>query len=294
MKKQLHVTALTTLQGCGHRYYLRYIKDIHRPRSTRLAVGTAAHKAIARNLTNKAVKGELLDREEVDDIAAETINEEAGKEDLTDDGVTTIAKKRQGELVDESVAFSRVHYDQRAPFSRPAIIEQEINGEVQKVTTVERPYVLEMSHYPFNLAGTIDLLDNTAKPGKKPKFAIRDNKTARKMPNLDTAKSAIQLTAYAMATRYLDDQKYPIETVFDYLVIGRKTKDDEAVSSVAMRNAEDEKSFLRIFELGCKTIETGLFMPAEPGSFLSPCGFCEFRFGDCRFYSDPKTAGIRK
>lgn len=289
-KPQLHVTAITRMQTCGHWYYLSNIKGIHYPLAAKLAVGIAAHHGASQNLRHKAIKGELLPREQVAEESLDALKKEADKGDgLSDDDKTPITKKRMDELRDETVRFAAVHYEQVAPKAKPAIIDQEIGGEMRQVTSVEFAYVLAMKNWPFDLAGTIDLLD-----GKPKKFTIRDNKTARKMPSGNPAINSSQLTAYSMAVHHVLGQPYPIKSSLDHLVIGRKTKPDELARRETQRNADQEKVFLRIFQAACRSLEAGVFMPADPGHFAAPCSYCPHRWGTCVYYTDPSLIGTKR
>lgn len=287
-KRQLHVTTLQTLLTCGHRFYLRYVKAIHRPKAVNLAVGSAVHASAGMNLIHKVANQKLMPESDVLDHSRDAISFEIGEgEGLSDDGLRPINLKRQAEIVDETVAFSRVHYNQVAPQARPTTIEQEVNGRVLVLPSVEWAYVLEMTHWPYNIAGKLDLL-NLNDQGE---FDIHDTKTTRKSPSDDVADANIQMTPYSMAVHYILKQDYPIKSSLDYLVIGRKSKADEAVSRETERNALHEKFFLRIFERAVKAIEAGIFLPADPGHYSRPCSLCEYRHGDCMFYRDPKTIG---
>ena len=287
-KRQLHVTALQTLLTCGHRFYLRHVKAIHRPKSPNLAIGSVTHDASASNLIHKIANAKLMPEDEVLDHARDGIKFEIGEgEGLSDDGLRPIDKKRQAEIVDETIAFSRVHYNEVAPKTNPAIIEQDVNGRTLELPSVEWPYVLDMRHWPFNIAGKIDLLDLNSDG----EFDIHDTKTTRRKPADDVAEANIQMTPYSMAVHYILDQPYPIRSSLDFLVIGRKKLGDEAMYRKTERSAAHENIFLRIFERAVKTIEAGLFLPADPGHFATPCKNCEYRHGDCVFYRDPSTIG---
>ncbi len=288
-KKQLHVSTLSALSSCGWKYYLRYIKGIHRPRSPNLAVGSAAHKANAGNLTYKvASKGKLLPHHEVQDLARDALNGEAAKgEGISDDGLKKIDAKKRGQLVDETVRCADIHYHCVAPEVNPGTSVIVSDGEEITVPDVERPYVLEMSNYPFNLAGTIDLIDTV--DGKK---MIRDSKTSRRKPDEFIAKKSIQGTAYTMALHYTDKVPYPIDFNLDYLLLYKNPSSDDHVLRRGQRTQEHEKGFIRMFETACRMIEAGIFLAADPGSFMSPCSFCEYRHGDCIYYRDPKTVAF--
>lgn len=287
-KKQLHVTALQTLLTCGHRFYLRHVKAIHRPKSPNLAVGSAVHASAGMNLIHKVATKKLMPEDEILDHSRDAISFEIGQEEgLSDDGLRPINKQRQAQIVDETIAFSRVHYKGVAPFANPVTLEQNVGGRMLELPSVEWPYVLEMTHWPFNIAGKIDLLHLN----DHSKFDIQDTKTTRKMPSENVADASIQMTPYSMAVHYILKQDYPITSTLDYLVIGRKTKPDEAAPRVTERDGAHEKFFLRIFERAVKAIEAGIFLPADPGHFASPCPSCEYRHGDCMFYRDPKTIG---
>lgn len=288
-KKQLHVSVVSSLASCGWKHNLRHIKAIHRPRAPNLAVGSSAHRANAGNLTYKvASDGKLLPQDEVRDLARDALNDEANKgEGISEDGITKIDNQLKGKLVDESVRCADIHYNHVAPEVNPGKSIIVSGGEEIVVPDVERPYVLEMSNYPFNLAGTIDLIDRV--DGKK---MIRDSKTSRRKPDEFIAKKSVQGTAYTMALHYTDQVPYPIDFDLDYLLLYKDPANDAHVKRCGQRTREHEKAFLRVFETACKMIEAGIFMPADPGGFMSPCGFCEYRHGDCMYYRDPKTVAF--
>ena len=288
-KRQLHVSTITLIGSCAHRYYLRHIRAIHRPRSPALVVGSAAHKGSAMNLTHKVANdGELLPLDEVTEITSKSLNEECDREEgVSKDGIKKITRKEQGELVDESVRFAKIHYDHVAPVVNPGKAKVVVDGEEMEVANVERPYVLNMKNYPFNLAGTIDLVDEDEQG-----VCVRDSKTARRSPAPFKAQSSIQGTAYTMALHYMDKIPYPIGFGLDYLVKLKDPKNDKHVHQRSERHLEGEKVFLRIFEMACKVIDNQCWMPAEPGGFSSPCNYCEYRHGDCVYYRDPTTVAF--
>jgi len=263
-KAQLHSSAIG--KTCMEAFRRRYLEGEIIPPGVAAIVGTGTHKGVEVNLSHKISTGELLPVDAVQDAARDGLIAawESTAITLTPEESTQDVREVRGQAVDKAVRLARLHHAEKAP---------EINP-----VAVERPWSLEIPGYSFELVGTIDVLETVA---------IRDTKTSGKSPQPDAALRSVQLKAYALAMKVLDGTP-PEKVILDYLVDGKAAK---AVSLEYEPTDEDFQVVLARIDIIDKMLKSGIFPPAEPGSWACSEKWCGY-WRTCRYVAHPKQFSI--
>ena len=249
-RPQLHASGMGLLTNCGEAWRRRYIEGEVVPPSAALIIGSATHASIDINLSNKIENGELLDVGAVREIAADMV------QTSFDGGDVMLEKgeskgKAAGVAKDMAVSLSELHHADVAPWIDPE--------------SVETSFLIHAEGYPFDLAGTYDVLEHGG--------VVRDTKTCKAKMSQAKADGSVQFDAYAFAYK-LTRGELPKRMVFDNLV---KTKVPKYVEVETVRDDGDTQCFLRRFEAACKVIEAGVFLPADPTqSWLCGPRYCGY------------------
>lgn len=261
-RPHLSMTQLDMLSKCGEQYRRRYVdKDIIPP-GVAAVVGKATDRSVNQNLEHKIATKELLPLEQVADTARDVLNQEwQSGVVLADEEVGRGVKVVKGEAVDKAVRLSLLHAKQTAPIIEP--------------THVQRKWTVEITGYPMDLFGYIDVQEGTS--------SVRDTKTAGKTPNANAADQSDQLTGYALAVRVLDG-KAPEKVVLDYLI---DNKMPVAKSFESTRDADDFAALLHRVEVAIVALEKGVFIPARQTDWWCSARWCGYH-ATCRFVRQPK------
>lgn len=265
-KFQLHVTALSMLSKCGEQFRRRYPGGEKLPPGVAALVGTAVHRTKARDLVHKIETGALLSAEEIRDLARDNLTGAWDQQGvlLTPDEAAMGITRAKGEAIDKTIRLEELHHRQVAPALSP--------------THIEQPFVLDISGYDFQLAGTIDIRE----VGR-----IRDTKTSHKSPSDGEAGRSLQLTAYALAVQ-VETGVYPRRGFLDYLV---DTKVPKAVSSEREFAATDFNPFLERVAQAHRAIEAGVFVPARPEDWWCSEKWCGY-FPTCKYALRPAPVSL--
>ena len=260
-KKQLHWTYLQDLLRCGEKFRLKRIEGVYEPSTVRLISGRAVHR-----FAKTALNDGLPDKKEewAKDVTRTAFESIWGGEDEVrpDNGSTIKASKALG--VDRALACSLAWIDEVLP-------------TIGKAEAVEWPWVLKCGGYPFDLSGTIDLVD-LGEYGE----SVRDLKTKTKSPNKNEANESDQLTLYAFA-RSQHTKKNVASVGLDCLVALKGGV--KYVKQVSGRDRMDYQLFLRIFEAACKTIEAGIYLPCQHSDWWCSPIYCGYYNSHCRYRS---------
>ena len=268
-KPFLHATMLDQLFKCGVQFQRRsgylfdvwHKKEIIRP-NIPMAVGTAVHKSIQLNLSHKIETGLLLPIDSVSQSARDSfaIAWESGlafspEEELDGD-------KTFGTAVDQAVALSALHYREAAPNIEPK--------------AVERYFELELEGFPFDLAGTMDVIEESQ---------FGDTKTRSRMPN-DGDILTVQFGVYSIAFQSLSN-RMPDDIYMDALVktdpptyvrisLGGQPKH---LIEMTLRRIERAAELITAVKEGRQA-----FAPADPGSWICSARWCGYH-KTCPFWS---------
>ena len=268
-KPQLHQSQIDLLFQCGHKFYLQYILGQRSYSSTALFLGEVVHKAAATDLTHKLEnEGVLLDAEAVKDNALDFTCElwDSAPLLLDDEEKEAGLKKVKGNLIDSSVSLSTLHHEACAPNIFP------VEGGI------ERAWLIECPGYPFDLSGKMDVDAGES---------LRDLKTSKAAPGQIVADRSFQLSIYAMA-KYLIDKVMVKRIFYDVLT---KTKVPKAITYETSRTIDDFRTARARFEIACKLIENGIFVPARSTDFLCSPKYCSF-YDSCKYVSNPKQISM--
>ena len=239
---------ITTYLRCPLVYYFRYIKNLKRPASGHMHLGTAFHKANEVNYKQKIESKKDLELSVVKDAYGEAWDKPREEIDYQDEN--------PAELKDAGYGLVEVYYNEAATKTQPVYVEQ---GASLQVPELDREILLY-----------IDLVDD--------KQIIRDSKTTSKAPAEDEAKKSLQLSIYAMGYRALTGKKEK-GLGLDYAV---KTKTPKFIPlrEPARTDWELERDLKDIREVA-RCIAAGLFPPCAPGYWLCSRKWCGY-FDICR------------
>lgn len=237
-KPAFHHSMLTMLSKCGMQFYYRYIEGRKSPPGVALIVGTAVHRACELDLLHKMETGQPAPVAEVKQKAAEALDATwLGEEPLLDDeersrGVGLV----RAEAKDEAVTLSALANKELTPILNPIALEHKIR--------------LDLGSFPFDLEGTVDVIEANA---------IRDRKTAAKSPSEGDADGNPQLELYTLMR--LKETGQQVDTIALDVLVKTKTPKVVTVKAPAPRNFEPTK---RRLEMAAKVVESGAFYPADP------------------------------
>jgi RecB family exonuclease len=260
-RPQLHASALE--MKCMEAFRRRYIEGEIIPPGVAMIVGTGTHRSVELNLTEKIKTGSLLPIEAVIDAARDGVNSawESSEIRLDPEEMIKGLKAVKGEAVDKAVRLSRLHATSKAPALSPKF--------------VERKWSVELTGYPMDLVGTIDIQETTP--------IIRDTKTSGKTPPANCADRSLQLKAYALAVWRIDGEA-PKKACLDYLIDTAKPK-VETFESEPTR--EDFTVLLARIETLAMAMEKGVFIPVEPTHWCCDPKWCGY-YQTCRYIRRPK------
>lgn len=245
---------------CGMQYKFRYIDGLRIPPGVALIVGTATHKAVEYDLTNKIQSGELLPLEAVQDLAALAFkaNWNASEVKVDEDELAEAGSmaKVKGAASDKAVRLASLHHRKVAPSISPVHIE--------------RYFRLELKGYPFDLDGFMDVQEPDA---------VRDTKTTGKSPSKDEADNSMQLTMYGLAFRSLEGRN-PAKLILDYLV---DKKEPQEVTQTSERSDEDYRRLVMRAERAHEAIDKGVFIPTDPSNWVCSAKWCGYWESVCPF-----------
>jgi hypothetical protein len=263
-RPQLHASALE--MKCMEAFRRRYIEGEIIPPAVAMIVGSGTHHSIDVNLTEKIKSGNLLPLDAVKEAARDGVNiawEQGVK--LDPDEAARGIKAVRGEAVDKAVRLATVHARDMAPKLKP--------------THVERKWALELTGYPMDLVGRIDIQEALV--------SIRDTKTSGKTPAENCADRSLQLKAYAAAVRAIDGA-LPKAAVLDYLI---DTKTPALKSFASEPSVEDTHALLARVETVALAMEKGVFIPVEPTHWCCDPKWCGYH-STCRYVRQPKQFAI--
>lgn len=182
-KPQLTNSMLTELWTCGIRFQRKYGARFgvwHEEEKTMpnvaMAVGSAVHRVVEASIKRKIEEGATPPREQVGDLARDEFSGivQAGlfmTENEAQDKDSVVNKAEA-----QAIALSQLHHDFVLPEIRPVKVEQK--------------FVLDMTGWPFDLAGRIDLIEEDD--------TVSDVKTTGKTMGVECA-SSMQMATYWLA-----------------------------------------------------------------------------------------------
>jgi len=220
--------------------------------------GSGTHKGCQWDFDRKIQTGALMPVEELVDVTRDAVNniwDERGVRLLPDEREEG-EKNVRGRTVDSAIRLVTQYHEDVAPSIVPA--------------RVERPWVLHLEGYPFDLAGQIDLDEEIS--DDLPTGRIRDWKTRKVSPVSGSADSSIQLSVYAMAKKVLDGGIPAV--ALDFLVDLRRGP--KIVTQESKRTERHFRTVLAHFEAMIMALERGVFLPTNPDNWWCSERFCGY------------------
>lgn len=272
-------SALTTLQMCGHKWYLRYVMKDWRPVGYAAKRGSTVHH-VAKEVHKRQMvelktweggKPEIEEMpgspksvQEARDLAATNFEKQ-----VQDGGIYLNEKEReQGDDVvrahnkDAAIDLSALYVYEVAPPIKPAAVERKVE--------------ITPKNMDIKIQGYIDLVEDDLGD------VIRDLKTTEKAPFDKAAEYSQQLTLYNMI-RYAEVRAMPRESRLVHLVRTPKTHETSIVTQSTTRDMDDIKRLVARIKVAVEATEKGVFVPADPAAPGSPCQWCEFSDGTCPY-----------
>ena len=264
-KPVLHKSQIGMFDRCPKQYEFRYVDGIRIPPASAMIAGTGVHKAAAKDLTSKRDTGKLLPELAVLEAARDAVNMEWESGVLLDDSERLIGERQaRGETVDMAVSLAGLHHGKLAPGLKPKHIE--------------RPFTVELTGFPVDLGGTIDLQEEGG--------CLRDLKTRKASPPEGFADSCLDLSCYGLAAKALDGAA-PTSLAMDFLV---KTKTPKLVTQMTTRSEAAYRAFLLRIEAVSHAIESGSFPPCSPDNWCCSARWCGY-YDRCPFGAAARVTG---
>lgn len=282
-------SSLTTIQMCGEKFRLRYLEKDRRPSGPQAKRGIAIHyvakEAHKRQMVDlgrwegatpqfEELPGSDKSKQEAADIAASIFEKE------WKDGVAfspkdkeTGIEKVKAEQKDVAVSLSKLYVGDVAPVVVPAAVERKV--------------VIHPKSMDITLTGYIDLVQEDAPPQgtieiDRSTDVIRDLKTAEKAPWKGAAAVSQQLTMYHLI-RLADVKKMPRKGRLVHLIRTPKLHELSVVTQETERDMDDINVLAHRIRAAVAAVDKGIFIPADPAAPGSPCSWCEFADGTCKY-----------
>jgi hypothetical protein len=281
-------SSLTTIQMCGHKFYLKYIKKLYRQSGPQAKRGIAIH-GVAKEIHKRQMvelnrwtgdkplfenlpgSGESII--EAKDIAASQF-EKAWQEGVvlsaTDKEIGV--EKVKAAQKDTTIDLASLYVSDVAPLVVPMAVERKVE--------------IHPKNIPITVLGHIDLIEEDAGKEEIPEGrstdVIRDLKTAEKAPWKGAAAVSQQLTLYHLI-RLADVRKMPRKGRLVHLVRTPKTHEMSIVTQETERDMDDIKALVNRIKAAVEAVDKGVFVPADPAAPGSPCSWCEYADGTCEY-----------
>jgi hypothetical protein len=263
---------------CAHKFKLKHLDKMYRQSGYQAKRGIAVHhvakeahkrQMVTANLWTGTLPelsedpGSPRSIEEARDIAAKEF------ERAVSDGVTMSTKdkeigadKLKASCKDTAVVLAALYVSDVAPRVKPVAVERKVE--------------IKPRDMDITIMGYIDLVEDDLGD------VIRDLKTGEKAPFKDAAKLSQQLTMYAMI-RAAETRKMPREERLVHLVRTPKSEETSIVVQATTRDVEDLVRLRERLQTAIEAVDKGVFVPADPSAPGSPCNWCEYRDGTCKY-----------
>lgn len=241
---------------CPAQFERRYILGEIIPPGIAARRGSAVHKAAELNHGQKLLSCQDLPAEDLQDVARDEYVR------LVKDEGVFIPKEDAGEKdrllgagLDAAVRLTGLYRADLAPLIQPTLVEEKIEADVG---------------LPVPLIGTIDVL---TVDGWMP-----DLKTADKSKPAGEADNSLQLTFYSGLLAH-QTGTWPKRISLEILV---NTKEPKRQSLETKRGPEHWRNLLARLEIALAQIQTGLFPPCDPSSWICSPRWCGY-WQSCRY-----------
>ena len=240
---------------CPEQFRRRWIDKEIIPPGIAARRGTAVHKAAAVNHLQKIVSMTDLPLGDLQDAARDEYVRVVKEGIFIPKEEAPAAKKLIGAGLDSAVSLTEVYHRDLAPQIQPIMAEER--------------QIIDVG-LPVELQGTIDVVTDSR--------WLPDMKTAAKSKSINEAHNSLQLTFYS-GLYYSKFGHWPEKLSLEILVA---TKDPKLQSLETTRGMDDWQQLLARIQLMLAQIETGLFPPCDPGSWICSPQWCGY-FSSCKF-----------
>jgi hypothetical protein len=235
---------------CQLQFQYRYLDGQIRPPGVALLVGSTVHKAAEVNLIAKRDNGAQLAQGDVADFASMEFDRQwsaGGEVDLDDEERAKGPAAVKGEAKDQSVQLAVLHATDLTPHLAPLHVERSV-----------RVAIPGLRH---ELEGTFDLQTNDGK--------LHDLKTSSKKLGADAITDSVQMRLYSVLAEVADGKK-PNGLALDVLQKNKKP----LAYVVESPTFSSSKPILDLIARVERVVETGVFAPAEPTSWVCRKSYC--------------------
>lgn len=233
---------------CQEAFRRRYIEGIKLPPGIAACIGTGMHKGAEVNHRQKIESGEDLPVSDIQDAARDGYNRAICDGIFIPDGEEASAAKELAKGVDTAVKLARAYAESLAPQITPIAVEEKLVAEVPGLRVP--------------LLGIIDVLDIA--------HWCPDLKSAARKWPAGKAEGGLQAPIY----QYLLKAVHGIsDAMMSYEVITHKGEHQSLAVEV---HAEDLGPIIARANGLLASLESGVFLPAEPGHWMCSPKWCGY------------------
>lgn len=268
-KPEMHQSDLLKLELCGEDYRRSVLEKERGFAGFRLVCGIGTHDSRTVNLKQKLKTKTDLPLSDVTDAARDCIVKQFGETDVEPEVEQAGAPKAVicQQAIDITVVLATWDYN---VFQKP-----------MKPLEVELGVKVELKNYPFDLAGTMDVIDELPLVVGN---AVRDCKTSKRTPPSDTADKSEQLSLYSLLYETKYGHPCP-ELSLDYIV-PLKTKVNTP-RLITTRTRADQVAILNRLAMAYEATVKGVFVPCSSTHWKCSPTYCEF-YNTCRYVNGAK------
>jgi hypothetical protein len=249
----LSVSQVGMYMRCGLQYKYRYVDDVIKPPGVALVEGSAMHKALEVGLIEKMQAGTVTPVDVMLDAWQDSWKQKKTEvEDWGDEGEQKVAETVENRGHTLIKMYHGTHLPERHP------------------TGVEKRFWTMMGDTRTPVLGYIDLVD-VETVDQIPGPTVVDHKVVRAAKSQADTDSDMQLTVYAQAIG-------TPRVRFDSFC---KTKKPQIKTTRSMRTTQDYKWVAHVFDTVAQNISKGVFLPADPASWVCSRKFCGY-YDSCR------------
>lgn len=240
---EIRVSAINSFFDCSAKFNFQYIEKVPSPSRIALAFGTSIHAALKKNYAHKIFSKKDLSIEEITSEFSDNYDAEVKTVDFIPDD-----EEPQSFIKDAGVELLTKYQKDIAPRIQPLIVEQKI--------------ALSFTNMPFQLSGTLDLIDEDN--------VLIDHKTTRKAFKQIPGGYTRQISGY----KYLAERmKIVVDSTRIDMLIAKSAVTNTGIRHLPIET--DQHEFLKSFITASNAIEKGVFFPNR-NSFLCNKKYCPF------------------
>jgi hypothetical protein len=260
----ISTSSLSTLMRCGIQWEYAYVHRIKSPGSVRLVAGLGAHGAREVAMRSKIVTKVDVAENVCTDAARDTAVAEFDRQEIA----------LEPEFADKSLPDARgIAVDKATAFALAD--RKEFHPRIENPIATEEMVAVNYAGLKRVIVGKVDLVELTQRSD-----VIVDLKSSKVSKSQDFADSNMGISTYGMAwlAKTGKAPMYRIHALVD-LKAGVKCQELETT-----RTQEELQKQLERFAAAERTIQTGVFMPANPESWWCCAAYCGY-WNRCKYWS---------